>query len=336
MITSRKFPATRMRRMRQKKFTRELMAETHLTRSDLIYPMFITEGSKKRDKIESMPGIERISIDELLKEAEEISTIGLPAIALFPSLPDAPKDNDATLAFDENGLIQTAVRELKKRFPELGVITDIALDTYTDHGQDGLIDLSSQEILNDKTIDALIKQALSHADAGVDIVAPSDMMDGRIGAIRQALDENNFLNTSILAYSAKYASNFYSPFRQAVASAKGKVEADKRTYQMDYANSDEALHEIALDIQEGADMIMVKPGLPYLDVIYRVKQEFQMPTFAYQVTGEYAMLQAAIQNGWLNDTCILESLIGLKRAGSDAILSYFAKQIGPQLPTTCN
>lgn len=336
MNTTRRFPATRLRRIRQKPFLRHLTSETVLTRDDLIYPMFIMDGNIKRDPIPSLPTIDRVNVDELLREAEEIAELGIPAIALFPSLPNIEKDNAAKQAYADDGLIQTAIRQLKQRFPELGVITDIALDTYTDHGQDGLLDDSGNVILNDETNAVLAKQALSHARAGVDIIAPSDMMDGRIHIIRQALDENGFQDVCILSYAAKYASNFYSPFRQAVQSAKGKVEADKRTYQMNFANSDEALHEVAMDLEEGADMVMVKPGLPYLDVIQRVKETFQVPTFSYQVTGEFTMLQTAIEQGFLNEACVYETLLSLKRAGSDAILSYFAKQIAPKLPTTCN
>lgn len=319
-------PFTRPRRMRKDDFSRRLMRENKLSTDDLIYPMFVLEGQKRRQAVSSMPGIERMSVDLLLQEAEILLELGIPAIALFPVTPQDKKSLDAKEAYNPNGLAQTAVRELKKRFPELGIITDVALDPFTAHGQDGLID-NDGYVLNDETIEVLVKQALSHAEAGADIVAPSDMMDGRIGAIRQALEANGQPLTRILAYSAKYASAYYGPFRDAVGSAANLKGGNKSTYQMDPANSDEALQEIALDLAEGADMVMVKPGMPYLDIIRRVKDHFGVPTFAYQVSGEYAMHMAAIQNGWLNENAIImESLLAFKRAGTDAILSYFAKK----------
>lgn len=325
--TKRQFPATRMRRMRTNAFSRRLMAETSLTVNDLIYPMFILEGNNRREEIHSMPGIARLSVDLLLKEAEELVKLKIPAIALFPVIDPAKKSLLAEAAYQSDGLVQRAVRELKKAFPELGIITDGALDPYTTHGQDGIIDESGY-VLNDKTTEILVKQILSHAEAGADIVAPSDMMDGRIGAIRQALETNGFVNTKILAYSAKYASSFYGPFRDAVGSAKALGKADKFQYQMDPANANEALHEVALDIQEGADMVMIKPGMPYLDIVRRTKEMFRVPTFVYQVSGEYAMIKAAAQNGWLNEQAVvLESLLSIKRAGADAILTYFARQV---------
>ena len=320
------FPATRMRRMRSSEFSRRLMREHRLHTDDLIYPVFIIDGKKKREAVPSMPDIERLSIDELLKESEELLKLGIPAIALFPVTPADKKSEDAKEAYNPDGLAQRAVRTLKEKLPELGIITDVALDPFTSHGQDGLID-DAGYVVNDKTIEVLIKQALSHADAGADIVAPSDMMDGRIGAIRSALEYANHVNTKILAYSAKYASNFYGPFRDAVGSAGNIGKGNKHSYQMDPANTDEALREIALDIEEGADMVMVKPGLPYLDIVYRVKTEFRVPTFVYHVSGEYAMLKAAVKNGWLDEkSVVLESLLSCKRAGADAILTYYAKQ----------
>jgi len=320
------YPDVRMRRVRSQDFSRRMVRETTLTTDDLIYPVFVLEGENQREPVASMPGIERLSVDLLLKEAEEVHELGIPAIALFPVTPQEKKSLDAAEAWNPDGIAQQAVRALKAHLPELGVITDAALDPFTTHGQDGLLD-DSGYILNDESVEALVKQALSHAEAGVDIVAPSDMMDGRIGAIRQAFESRGFRNTQILAYSAKYASDFYGPFRDAVGSAGNLGGGGKHTYQMDPANSDEALREIALDLAEGADMIMVKPGLPYLDVIRRAKDEFGAPTFAYQVSGEYAMLMAAIQNGWLDERgCILESLVALKRAGADGILTYFAKR----------
>lgn len=321
------FPNTRLRRLRSDAFIRALVSEHHLTPADLIYPVFIVPGKQQRIPVQSMPGVERLSLDNLLIEAKTCLDLGIPAIALFPVLPDDVKSLDAKEAFNDNGLVQTAVKTLKAELPELGVITDIALDPYTSHGQDGLID-ESDRILNDETVSVLVKQALSHAKAGVDIVAPSDMMDGRIGAIRKALEAEGFINTKILSYAAKYASSFYGPFRDAVGSGKALGKADKKTYQMDPANSDEALREVALDLGEGADMVMVKPGLPYLDVIQRVKHTFHVPTFAYHVSGEYAMLKAASQNGWLDEQqTVLESLLCLKRAGANAIFTYYAKEV---------
>ena len=317
--------------MRRDDFSRRLMRESHLSVDDLIYPMFILEGSGQRESIASMPGVERVSIDQLLVEAKELLALGVPAVALFPVTPQSAKSEDAKEAYNPEGLAQRAVRALKDAHPELGVITDVALDPFTSHGQDGLIDASGY-VLNDETIEVLIKQALSHAQAGADVVAPSDMMDGRIGDIRNALEENNYIHTRILAYSAKYASSFYGPFRDAVGSAANLGKADKSTYQMDPGNSDEALLEVAMDIEEGADMVMVKPGMPYLDIVRRVKQEFGVPTYAYQVSGEYAMTMAAIQNGWLDERkVVLESLLCFKRAGADGILTYFAKQVAQWL-----
>jgi porphobilinogen synthase len=309
--------------MRRDAFSRRLMRESVLTADDLIYPVFVHEPAG-RAAVPSMPGVERVSIDELLKVAEQASELRIPALALFPvTAPDA-KSLDAAAAWADDGLCQRAVRALKQRFPELGVITDVALDPYTSHGQDGLVD-DGGYVVNDETVEVLVKQALSHARAGADVVAPSDMMDGRIGAIRNALEHEGFIHTRILAYSAKYASSFYGPFRDAVGSAAALGKADKRTYQMDPANSDEALREVALDLEEGADMVMVKPGMPYLDVVRRVKDEFGVPTYAYQVSGEYAMLKAAFANGWLDErACTLEALGAFKRAGADGILTYFA------------
>ena len=321
------FSSVRMRRMRRDDFSRRLMRESVLTVDDLIYPMFVLEGKKQREAVASMPGIERVSLDELLKEAEELLRLGIPAVALFPVTPTEVKSLDAKEAFNPDGLAQRAVRELKKNFPELGVITDVALDPFTTHGQDGLIDAGGY-VMNDETVEVLVKQALSHAEAGADVVAPSDMMDGRIGKIRQALEQNGHIHTRILAYSAKYASSFYGPFRDAVGSAANLGAGNKYTYQMDPANSNEALWEVSLDLDEGADMIMVKPGMPYLDIVRRVKDQFGAPTYVYQVSGEYAMLMAAIQNGWLDEKAvIMESLLGFKRAGADGVLSYFAKKV---------
>ena len=303
------------------------MSETQLTVNDLICPMFVTEGSNRKEAIPSMPDIERFSLDLLLLEAEDLYRIGIPAIALFPVTPHDQKSDDAAEAYNPEGLVQRTVRALKKACPELGVITDVALDPYTSHGQDGLINADGY-VINDETVTVLTRQALSHAEAGADIVAPSDMMDGRIGAIRQALEHHQYINTRILAYSAKYASSFYGPFRDAVGSATSLGKSNKSSYQMDPANSNEALHEIQLDLQEGADMIMIKPGMPYLDIIRRAKDRFGAPTFAYQVSGEYAMLKAASMNGWLDERqAVLESLLGFKRAGCDAILTYFAKPV---------
>ena len=325
------FPRTRMRRMRFNDFSRRLMRENLLSVDDLIYPMFVTEGSNKREAISSMPGVERFSLDLLLTQAEEIYNLGIPAIALFPVTPDNKKSDNAAEAYNPEGLAQRSVRALKKAFPELGIITDVALDPFTIHGQDGLINQDGY-VINDETITVLVKQALSHAEAGVDIVAPSDMMDGRIGAIRAALEANNYSNTLILAYSAKYASSFYGPFRDAVGSASNLGKSNKYSYQMDPANSNEALREIQLDLQEGADMIMVKPGMPYLDIIRRVKDQFGAPTFAYQVSGEYAMIKAASINGWLDEkSVVLESLLAFKRAGCDGILTYYAKSVAEWL-----
>ena len=320
------FPKVRMRRMRRDDFSRRLMRENRLSVDDLIYPMFILEGKGNRETVGSMPGIERVSVDQLLQEARELAALGVPAIALFPVTPGDKKSDDAREAYNPEGLAQRAVRALKAAVPELGVITDVALDPFTTHGQDGLID-DSGYVLNDKTVDVLVKQAVSHAQAGADIVAPSDMMDGRIGRIRQALEEGGYVNTRILAYSAKYASGFYGPFRDAVGSAANLGGGNKYSYQMDPANSDEALWEVALDLDEGADMILVKPGMPYLDVVRRVKEQFGAPTYVYQVSGEYAMLKAASDNGWLEESSVvMESLLAFKRAGADAILTYFAKQ----------
>ena len=320
------FPASRLRRMRQHDFSRRLMAENQLTVNDLIYPMFIIEGDNTREAIASMPGIERLTLDLLLEEAKELVALGIPAIALFPVTPLDKKSLMAEEAYNPDALAQRAVRLLKQHVPELGIITDVALDPFTTHGQDGIIDESGY-VLNDITTDILVKQALSHAEAGADIVAPSDMMDGRIGAIREALEAEGFHNTRILAYSAKYASAYYGPFRDAVGSAGNLKGGNKKSYQMDPANSNEAIREVALDLEEGADMVMVKPGMPYLDIVRRVKDEFGVPTFAYQVSGEYAMHMAAIQNGWLaEEAVVMESLLAFKRAGADGILTYFAKK----------
>ncbi|MEZ9833529.1 porphobilinogen synthase [Vibrio breoganii] len=325
------FPARRMRRMRKHDFSRRLMAENKITVDDLIYPMFVLMGKNRREAVESMPGIERLSIDLMLEEAERLANLGVPAIALFPVVNQDVKSTCAAEAHNPEGLVQRAVRLLKEHIPQIGVITDVALDPYTTHGQDGIID-NDGYVLNDETTAVLIKQALSHAEAGADVVAPSDMMDGRIGKIREALEKAGYIHTQIMAYSAKYASNYYGPFRDAVGSASNLKGADKKNYQMDPANSDEALHEVALDIAEGADMVMVKPGMPYLDVVRRVKTELQVPTFAYQVSGEYAMHKAAIQNGWLKEReTVLESLLCFKRAGADGILTYFAKDVAEWL-----
>lgn len=310
--------------MRKDDFSRRLMRENQLTADDLIYPVFVLDGNNRREAVPSMPGVERLSIDLLLEQAEEALELGIPALALFPVTPPEVKSLDAAEAWNENAIAQRCVRALKQRLPELGVITDVALDPFTVHGQDGIID-DDGYVLNDVTVEALVKQALSHAEAGADVVAPSDMMDGRIGAVRAALEAAGYINTRILAYSAKYASAYYGPFRDAVGSSGNLGKADKRTYQMDPANSDEALHEVAQDLAEGADMVMVKPGMPYLDVLRRVKDEFKVPTYAYQVSGEYAMHMAAFEQGWLDaDSIILESLNGFKRAGADGILTYFA------------
>ncbi len=320
------FPQRRMRRMRRDDFSRRIMRETALTANDFIYPLFVIEGHGKREPVASMPGVERVSIDELLKEAADLVRLGVPAMALFPVTPLQQKSEDAREAYNPEGLAQRAVRALKLAFPQLGVITDVALDPFTTHGQDGLIDATGY-VMNDETVAVLVKQALSHAAAGADIVAPSDMMDGRIGAIRDALEHAGYIHTRILAYAAKYASSFYGPFRDAVGSAANLGSGNKKNYQMDPANSNEALHEVGLDLAEGADMVMVKPGMPYLDIVYRVKQEFGVPTFVYQVSGEYAMIMAASQNGWLDERAtVLESLLSIKRAGADGILTYFAKR----------
>mgnify|MGYP000002062336 FL=1 len=320
------FPAGRPRRLRRDDFTRRLVRENRLSADDFIYPVFVLQGQGRREAVPSMPGVERLSLDLLLPVAEECLALGIPALALFPMIDASLKDAQGSEAANPEGLIPAAVRGLKARFPELGVMTDVALDPYTSHGQDGLLDESGY-ILNDPTVAQLVKQALAHAAAGADIVAPSDMMDGRIGAVRQALEAAGHVHTRIMAYSAKYASAFYGPFRDAVGSAASLGKSNKKVYQMDPANSNEALREVALDIAEGADMVMVKPGLPYLDVLRRVKDEFAMPTFAYQVSGEYAMLKAAAQNGWLaHDAAMLESLLAFKRAGADGVLTYFARE----------
>jgi porphobilinogen synthase len=317
------FPAVRMRRMRRMEFARRLMRESVLTAGDLIYPVFIIDGKGRTQKVDSMPGVERLTVERLLPLAEQCLKLDIPAIALFPAIDAQLKTPDGREAYNPKGLIARAVAALKKRFPELGVMTDVALDPYTSHGQDGVID-DQGYILNDETLDILVKQALAQAAAGVDIVAPSDMMDGRIGRIRAALEEAGHVHTLIMAYSAKYASGFYGPFRDAVRSAKFLGKSNKKTYQMDPGNSDEALWEVGLDLAEGADMVMVKPGLPYLDIVRRVKDEFRAPTYVYQVSGEYAMLRAAIANGWLAESCIMEALLAFKRAGADGVLTYFA------------
>lgn len=322
-----KYPSVRMRRMRRDEFSRRLMRESQLSVDDLIYPMFILEGSGQREAVASMPGVERVSIDELLVEAAELVELGVPMVALFPVTPDSCKSEDAAEAYNPEGLAQRAVRALKQAFPDLGVMTDVALDPFTTHGQDGLID-NEGYVLNDETVEVLVKQAVSHAEAGADVVAPSDMMDGRIGEIRQALENAGHIYTRIMAYSAKYASSFYGPFRDAVGSASNLAGGNKYSYQMDPANSDEALWEVGLDINEGADMVMVKPGMPYLDIVHRVKQQYGAPTFVYQVSGEYAMIMAAAQNGWLDEKAvIMEFMLAFKRAGADGVLTYFAKRV---------
>lgn len=324
MQTLGKYPSVRMRRMRHDDFSRRLMRENRLSPDDLIYPVFVVEGENRRVQVPSMPGVERLSLDLLTKKAEECVKLGIPVMALFPSIDDSLKTPDGSEAANPNGLIPRVVRSLKKDFPELGIMTDVALDPYTTHGQDGLIDKTGY-ILNDETIEMLVKQMLTHAEAGADIVAPSDMMDGRIGIIRDALESRGLIHTKIMAYSAKYASCYYGPFRDAVGSSSNLGKSNKAVYQQDPANSNEALWEVGLDLAEGADMVMVKPGLPYLDVLWRVKQEFMAPTFAYQVSGEYAMMKAAFQNGWLDEKkTVLESLLCFKRAGADGILTYFA------------
>lgn len=325
------FPWIRKRRMRRDEFSRRLMRENRLTTDDLIYPMFVLEGANQREKVVSMPEVERLSIDLLLKEAEKLVKLGIPMISLFPVTPQEAKSLDAVEAFNPEGLAQRAVRALKAEFPELGVMTDVALDPFTTHGQDGIID-DSGYVVNDVTTEVLVKQAISHAEAGADVVGPSDMMDGRIGEIREGLERNGYIHTRILSYAAKYASSFYGPFRDAVGSAGNLAGGNKYTYQMDPANSDEALWEVALDLEEGADMVMIKPGMPYLDIIRRIKDQFGVPTYAYQVSGEYAMLKAASINGWLDEkSVVMESLLSFKRAGADGILTYFAKDVAQWL-----
>ena len=332
-IKTSQFPNTRMRRMRADDFSRRLMRENILTVNDLIYPFFVIEGKDQREEISSMPGVERISIDLLIKEAQECLALGIPAIALFPVVSKIKKSLDAAEAFNKDGLVQRAIRAIKAACPELGVITDIALDPFTTHGQDGLIN-DAGYVLNDETVEVLVKQAISHAQAGANIVAPSDMMDGRIQAIRIGLEKFGHHNTRILAYAAKYASSFYGPFRDAIDSASNLGSQNKYSYQMDPANSNEALYEVGLDLIEGADMIMIKPGMPYLDIVRRIKDEFKAPTYVYQVSGEYVMLKAAAQNGWLNeDEIVMESLLSMKRAGADGILTYFAKDVAKLLKT---
>ncbi|ANJ66674.1 delta-aminolevulinic acid dehydratase [Halothiobacillus diazotrophicus] len=331
MIVHRPFPAHRPRRMRHDAFSRRLMQEHTLSVNDLILPVFVLEGQGQKEAVASLPGVYRQSIDHLLETADRARSLGIPALALFPVTPAEAKSPAAEAAYDPDGLVQRTVRELKHTFPDLGIMTDVALDPYTSHGQDGLTD-SNGYVLNDETVEVLVKQALSHAEAGADIVAPSDMMDGRIGAIRAALESKRHIHTRIMAYSAKYASSFYGPFRDAVGSAGNLGKADKTTYQMDPANSDEALHEVAMDLQEGADMVMVKPGMPYLDIIHRVKTELKVPTFAYHVSGEYAMLRAAADNGWLDwRKCLLETMMGFRRAGADGVLTYAAMDIAEYL-----
>ena len=326
-IVTGKYPASRPRRMRRDDFSRRLMRENVLTANDLIYPLFVLDGENRIEDVASMPGVQRQSIDVLLKTAAECVRLGIPALALFPVVDQSLKTLDAAEAYNPNGLVPRTIKALKAAFPELGIITDIALDPYTSHGQDGLID-DSGYVMNDATVSVLVRQALCHAEAGADVVAPSDMMDGRIGAVRQALEFDGHIHTRILAYSAKYASAFYGPFRDAVGSAANLGKGNKYTYQMDPANSDEALKEVALDLDEGADMVMVKPGMPYLDIVRRVKQEFGVPTFAYHVSGEYAMLKAAAQNGWLDErSCVLEAMLCFKRAGADGVLTYYAMDV---------
>ena len=326
----RTFPFTRMRRMRRDDFSRRLMRENELTASDLIYPMFVIEGTNTAEPVASMPGVSRMTIDLLVEEAKKVHDLGIPMIALFPVTPVEQKSEDGRESYNPDGLAPRAVRALKQAVPGLGIMTDVALDPYTTHGQDGILDPTGY-VANDISVEALKKQALVQAEAGVDVVAPSDMMDGRIASIREALEEAGHVNTRILAYSAKYASAYYGPFRDAVGSASNLGSGNKMTYQMDPANSDEALHEVALDLEEGADMVMVKPGMPYLDIVRRVKDEFKVPTFVYQVSGEYAMHQAAIQNGWLTEAVIFESLLAMKRAGADGILTYSAKFVAQRL-----
>ena len=329
--SSAQFPAIRMRRMRKDAFSRALMRENTVTAADLIYPVFILDGQNRREAVPSMPGVERLSIDLLMPVAEECVALGIPVLALFPVIDPALKTPDGIEATNPKGLVPRAVREIKQRFPELGVLTDVALDPFTSHGQDGVLD-DEGYVLNDETTAILMRQALVQAEAGVDIVAPSDMMDGRIGAIRHALEDAKHIHTRIMAYSAKYASAFYGPFRDAVGSAANLGKGSKATYQMDPANSDEALREVALDLAEGADMVMVKPGMPYLDIVRRVKDEFKVPTFAYQVSGEYAMIKAAAQNGWIDhDKTMMEAMLSFKRAGADGVLTYFAREVARKL-----
>src|ERR671919_2431992 len=324
------FPALRMRRMRRDEFSRRLMRETTLTAGDLIYPVFVLDGKARTEKVDSMPGVERMTVDKLLPVAKQCLKLRIPVLALFPVIDPKLKTADGREAFNAKGLVPRVAAALKKRFPELGLMTDVALDPYTSHGQDGVIDKSGY-IVNDATLEILVKQALTQAAAGVDIVAPSDMMDGRIGRIRAALENAGHIHTKIMAYSAKYASGFYGPFRDAVGSAKSLGKGDKKTYQMDPGNTDEALWEVGLDLAEGADMVMVKPGLPYLDILRRVKDEFRAPTYVYQVSGEYSMLRAAIANGWLPESCVMEALLAFKRAGADGILTYFAMEAAKAL-----
>jgi len=324
------FPAVRMRRMRRDEFSRRLMRESVLTASDLIYPVFVLDGARRTQKVASMPGVERMSVDKLLPVAEQCVKHGIPVMALFPVIDQRLKTLDGKEAYNPKGLVPRAVSALKKRFPELGIMTDVALDPYTSHGQDGVVDKSGY-IINDVTLEVLVKQALAQATAGVDVVAPSDMMDGRIGRIRQALEKAGHIHTKIMAYSAKYASGFYGPFRDAVGSAANLGKGDKKTYQMDPANSDEALWEVGLDLAEGADMVMVKPGMPYLDIVRRVKDEFKAPTYVYQVSGEYSMLRGAVDRGWLGESVVMEALLGMKRAGADGILTYFALEAAKAL-----
>ncbi len=325
------FPYRRPRRMRRDEFSRRLMRENQLTTNDLIYPVFVIEGENQVEAVTSMPGVERKSIDLLVEEAKVCVDLGIPAMAIFPVTPASAKSDDAKEAYNQHGLAQRTVRAIKQAVPDMGIITDVALDPFTSHGQDGLLDEDGY-VTNDKTVDVLVKQALSHAAAGADIVAPSDMMDGRVGAIREILEEHGFVNTKILAYSAKYASSFYGPFRDAVGSAGNLGSGNKYSYQMDPANSDESLHEVEMDINEGADMVMIKPGLPYLDIVRRIKDEFQYPTYVYQVSGEYAMLKAAGMNEWIDEkACVLEALLSMKRAGADGILTYYAKTVAQWL-----
>lgn len=326
----RLFPSTRLRRNRRDDFSRRLVRENRLSVDDLIYPVFVLDGSNQREAVPSMPGVERLSIDLLLQEAEHWVALGIPALALFPVTPVECKSLDAAEAWNPDGIAQRAIRALREKFPELGIISDVALDPFTTHGQDGILD-DSGYVQNEETVDALVRQALSHAAAGAQVVAPSDMMDGRILAIREALEDAGHINVRIMAYSAKYASSYYGPFRDAVGSAANLGKGNKFTYQMDPANGHEALHEVAMDLTEGADMVMVKPGMPYLDIVWRTKEEFKAPTFAYQVSGEYAMHMAAIQNGWLSEDVIMESLLAFKRAGADGILTYFAVHAAKQL-----